>query len=141
MKLLTINQLSLSENALKFTYGNFEFQNFPRRTSALRGRNWNWRGGKIGRKKRDGEGRGWGCRGRKGKAKGEGRDGKMKKGRGEKGGGTWKRKLDLRSSRQIDATELDNASSPLTLRPITPLSSVHIASTFTERKVTVLHSC
>jgi hypothetical protein len=39
-KLLTINQLSLSEKALKFTYGNVEFQNFPRRTSALRGRNW-----------------------------------------------------------------------------------------------------
>jgi hypothetical protein len=72
------------------------------------------RRGKIGRKKRGGEGRGWGCRGRKGKAKGEGRDGKTKKDRGEKGGGTWKRKLDLRSSRQIDATELDNALSQLT---------------------------
>jgi hypothetical protein len=68
-KLLTISQLSLSENALKFTYGNVEFKNFPRTTSALRGRNWNWRGGKIGQKKRDGEGRGCGCRGRKGKAK------------------------------------------------------------------------
>jgi hypothetical protein len=86
MKLLTINQLSLSENALKFTYGNVESQNFPRRTSALRGRN--WRGGKIGRKKSGGEGRGWGCGGRKGKAKGEGRDGKTKKDREEKGGGT-----------------------------------------------------
>jgi hypothetical protein len=98
-KPLTINQLSLSENALKFTCGNVDFLNFQRRTSALRGRNETWRGGKIGRKKRDGEGRGWGCRGRKGKAKRKGRDGKTKKDRGEKGRGTRKRKLDLRSSR------------------------------------------
>jgi hypothetical protein len=56
-KLLTINQLSFSENALKFTYSNVEFKNFPRTTSALKGRNWNGRGGKIGQKKRDEEGR------------------------------------------------------------------------------------
>jgi hypothetical protein len=31
-KSLTINQLSLSENALKLAYGNVEFQNFPGRT-------------------------------------------------------------------------------------------------------------
>jgi hypothetical protein len=37
-----------------------------------------------------------------------------RKNRGEKGVGTRKRKLDLRSSRQIDATELDNALSQLT---------------------------
>jgi hypothetical protein len=37
-----------------------------------------------------------------------------RKNREEKGVGTRKRKLDLRSSRQIDATELDNALSQLT---------------------------
>jgi hypothetical protein len=36
-----------------------------------------------------------------------------RKNRGEKGVGTRKRKLDLRSPRQIDATELDNALSQL----------------------------
>jgi hypothetical protein len=89
---LTINQLSLSENALKFTYSNVEFQNFLATTSALSGRK--WRGGKSGREKRDEEGRGWECGGRKGKAKEKGMDEKTKEEGGGKGGRTGKRNLD-----------------------------------------------
>jgi hypothetical protein len=85
-KPLTINQLSLSENALKVTYSNVEFQNFLGRTSALSGRK--WRGGK-----RDEEGRGWGCGGRKGKAKGKRMDKRTKEEGGEKGVRTGKRNL------------------------------------------------
>jgi hypothetical protein len=72
---LTIKQLSLSENALKITYGNVEFQNFPGRTpNPLLQKE-----GKGGREewKRGGKGRGWGGR----KARG-GREGKMRKRRG-----------------------------------------------------------
>jgi hypothetical protein len=98
---LTINQLSLSENALKFTYSNVEFQNFLGRTSALSGRK--WRGGKSGREKRGGEGRGWGCGGRKGKAKGKGMDEKTKE-EGEKGD---------RTGRGIWTPEFPERSTPL----------------------------
>ena len=64
--------------------------------------------------KRDEEGRGWRCGGRKGKAKGKGMDEKTKE-EGEKGGRTGKRNLDPRISRNIDATERDNAfASPCT---------------------------
>jgi hypothetical protein len=80
-KLLTINQLSLSENALKLAYGNVEFQNFPGEDPGppLQGEG---KGGREEWKREwDGKGRGWG--GRKGRAKGKGREGKRKKGGGE----------------------------------------------------------
>jgi hypothetical protein len=84
-KLLTINQLSLSKNALKLTYSNVEFQNFPGedpRTPRSRGRE--WEGGKSGRGV--GRGRGWG--GRKERGGNEGlkeREGKWRKGRKGRG--------------------------------------------------------
>jgi hypothetical protein len=80
MKPSTINQLSLSENASKLTYGNVEFQNFPGeepRTPRLKGME--REGEKSGRKKRGGEGRG-----------GEKRDGEV--GRGGEGLGWGNRK-------------------------------------------------
>jgi hypothetical protein len=100
-KHLTINQLSLSENALKLTYGNVEFQNFPGEDPGppLQGE------GKGGREewKRGGRGRGWG--GRKGRGGREGLKEREGKERGEKGGGRGReRNLDPRCSRQIDAT-------------------------------------
>jgi hypothetical protein len=119
-KPLKINQLFLSENALKFTYSNLGFQNFLRsKWKEMEGRE-EW--------KRDEEGRGWGCGGREGKAKGKGMDEKTKEEGGEKGGRTGKRNLD---------PEFPERSTPLNgtmhlpahalLRPITLLSSVDIA--------------
>jgi hypothetical protein len=87
-KPLTINQLSLSENALKLTYGNVEFQNFPGRTPDPRSKGREREGGKSGR---GGEGRGWG--GRKGRGGREGLKEREGKERGEKeegkGRGIW----------------------------------------------------
>jgi hypothetical protein len=96
----TINQLSLSENALKLTYGNVEFQNFPGEDPGPpasregKGRREEWK------KKRGGEGRGRGWGSRKGRGGREGlkeREGKRREG---------ERNLDPRCSRQIDATGL-----------------------------------
>jgi hypothetical protein len=85
----TINQLPLSENALKLAYGNAEFHNFPGedpRTPRSKGRE--REGGRSGREKRggDGEGRGWGSRkGRDGTEGLKGREGKRRKRRRGKG--------------------------------------------------------
>jgi hypothetical protein len=84
---LTINQLSLSENALKLTYGIVEFPNFPGRIpgTPLQGRERE----KSGREKRVGEGREWGDRkGREGLKEREGmeRGEKGQRGRGEEFG-------------------------------------------------------
>jgi hypothetical protein len=95
---LTIKQLSLSENALKLTYGNVEFQNFPG-GSPLQGE------GKGGRE--EWERTGWGGREEDEEAGREGVEGKdQRKGEG------WKEKkkegkrmwTPSRCSRQIDAT-------------------------------------
>jgi hypothetical protein len=104
-KLLATKSLSLSENALNFTYGNAEFQSFPRddpRTPASRGGK--GRGGISGREGWwGGEGGGWG--GRKGRGGREGLKEWAGMKRGEKGA-AGKRNLDPRSARQIDATDL-----------------------------------
>jgi hypothetical protein len=123
-KPLKINQLSLSENALKFTYSNLEFQNFLGKTSALSERK--WRGGKSGRgMKRAG-------------------DGDVEVGRERLKEREWmkrrKRKEEKREvgqGRGIWTPEFPERSTPLNgtmhlpahalLRPITLLSSVHIA--------------
>jgi hypothetical protein len=90
----TISQLSLSENALKLTYGNVEFQNFPGRTPGppLQGEG---KGGREEWKREEGwggEGRGWGSR--KGRGGTEGLKEREGKERGEKGGGEGERNLD-----------------------------------------------
>jgi hypothetical protein len=86
----TINQLSLSENALKLTCGNVEFQNFPGRTPdpPLQGE------GKGGWEqwKRDGE---------VGREELKGKEGKE---RGEKGGG---------EGRGISTPDVTDRSTPL----------------------------
>jgi hypothetical protein len=89
-----INQLPLSENALKLTYDNVEFQNFPGEDPgqpAARGR----KGGRKEWKREEGwggEGRGWGNR--KGRGGTEGLEEREGKERGEKGGGEGERNLD-----------------------------------------------
>jgi hypothetical protein len=89
----------LSENALKFTYGNVKFQNFPGRTPDPTPR-----GGKSGREKRGGEGRGRG---------GEGKGIGKYEGKGQRKGKGWKEEkkeegneeeFGPRFSGQIDAT-------------------------------------
>jgi hypothetical protein len=50
-----MNQLPLSENALKLTYGSIELQNFPVEDSPLKGRE--REGGRSGREKKGWDGR------------------------------------------------------------------------------------
>jgi hypothetical protein len=94
-KTLDNKPLSLSENALKLTYGNVEFQNFPGRTPEppLQGRK--REAGQSGREKRGGEeGEEDGRECRKGRSGREGLKEREWVERGEKGGGEGKRNLD-----------------------------------------------
>jgi hypothetical protein len=68
----TINQLPLSKNALKVTYGNVEFQNFPGRTHGPPLQE-EVKGGREEWEREEGwggEGRGWGSRKGRGERKG-----------------------------------------------------------------------
>jgi hypothetical protein len=91
----------LSENALKLTYGNVEFQNFPEkdpRTPAPRegkGKEEEWERRGVGNEREEDEEAGREGVEQKGYMKG--------KERGETGGGEGERNSDPRCSRQIDA--------------------------------------
>jgi hypothetical protein len=80
---LTINQLSLSENALKLTYGNVEFQKFPGEDPrTLRPKGGKGRAGRVEEGRRVGRWRGWGFR--KGRGRREGLKEREVEERGEK---------------------------------------------------------
>jgi hypothetical protein len=98
-----INPLFFPENALKLSYGNEEFRNFPRASARPRFTGGKGSGGKSGREKRGEERRErvWGIRNGKGGKEGlKEREG-MERGEGREEG---ERNLDLRCSRRIDAT-------------------------------------